>query len=472
MRLTGLAFALVSSVVLACGGSTSSPPPSAEAGVASEPQALVVNEIAMLQTVKVSLMTDGARVDARNAPVIAGREGIVRVMFRPQKGWVKKKIRAVLEVTSGGVATKYESADDFDFISSTDDDIDSSLNFHLPKEVVTVDSTYNVTVSADGGETYARFPTEGSDSFGAVKSGGLKVRIVPVRYQADGSGRLPDVGADMLDTYKSYLYAMYPVTDVTIDVRDPYEFTDAVGGDGSGWDTLLNSIVSLRADDKAPDDVYYYGLFVPNSSFYKYCDRGCVAGLSGLISSPADAHGRASIGLGYSNEESAMTMAHEIGHAHGRPHAPCGNPAGIDKKFPYEGGTVGVYGWNMIDQKLVEPWFTDVMGYCTPVWISDYTYRALFDRVSVVDKTMAIVGATGGRYRVLAIDGKGNVVGNRPVTLARAPISEARALTLTLEGGRTKPGAGSFVPYDHLPGGMLFVRESDAASIQHVDFAP
>jgi hypothetical protein len=472
MRLPGLVLASVASVVLACSGSSSSPSPSSEAGVATEPQALAINEVALLQTVKVPLMKEGAALHdgARNAPIVANRPGLLRVMFRPAKGWVRKKIRAVLEVTANGAATKYEAYDEFGFVSSTDDDIDSSLNFDLPKEAIAVGGTYNVTVSADDGEVYARFPAEGSDSFDAVKSGTLKVRIVPVRYQADGSGRLPDVGADMVDTYKQYLYAMYPVEDVTIDVREPYDFADSVTGDGGGWDTLLNSIVSLRAADAAADDVYYYGLFVPSSSFYKYCDRGCVAGLSGLVGA-GDAGGRASIGLGYSNEESAKTMAHEIGHAHGRPHAPCGNPAGIDRKYPYEEGSVGVYGWNMIDKKIVDLWFTDVMGYCAPVWISDYTYRALYDRVSLVDKAKSILGASGGSFRLLAIDGSGKVVGNRPVTLAQAPLSEARALTLTLAGGKKKPSAGSFIPYDHLPGGMLFVRDS-GESIQHVDLAP
>jgi hypothetical protein len=263
---------------------------------------------------------------------------------------------------------------------------------------------------------------------------------------------------------------MYPVEDVTIDVRDPYDFDASVTGDGNGWDTLLNSIVSLRAADATPDDVYYYGLFVPNDSFYKYCDRGCVAGLSGLISSAVDPHGRASIGLGYSNEESAKTMAHEIGHAHGRPHAPCGGPAGIDKKFPYKDGGVGVPGWNMIEQKPVDTWFTDVMGYCAPVWISDYTYRALYDRISIVDKTKSIIGAAGGKFRLLAIDGTGKVVGDRPMTLAQAPLSEARALTVTV-AGKTKASTGTFIPYDHLPGGMLLVRDS-GESIQHVTLAP
>ena len=34
------------------------------------------------------------------------------------------------------------------------------------------------------------------------------------------------------------------------------------------------------------------------------------------------------------------------------------------------------------------------MGYCYPVWVSDYTYKALFDRVSFVSKPKQIVTTT------------------------------------------------------------------------------
>ena len=30
--------------------------------------------------------------------------------------------------------------------------------------------------------------------------------------------------------------------------------------------------------------------------------------------------------------------------------------------------------------------YKDMMGYCTPEWISDYTYNALFNRITSVNK--------------------------------------------------------------------------------------
>ncbi len=44
--------------------------------------------------------------------------------------------------------------------------------------------------------------------------------------------------------------------------------------------------------------------------------------------------------------------------------------------------------------RLLDPAkYTDVMGYCVPVWISDYTYDHIFDRIFYVN---------GLRQRVLS----------------------------------------------------------------------
>ncbi len=153
-------------------------------------------------------------------------------------------------------------------------------------------------------------------------------------------------------------------------------------------------MLSWRQDDvkngAASDDEYYYGVFMPSSSFFSYCQQGCVAGLSSGSVNPNDTFLRGSIGLGYPGEYSAGTFVHETGHAHGRLHAPCapgGQIQGIDPAFPYGNGGIGAWGYDLVDHQLIDPGSSvrDMMGYCDPTWISDYTYTALFNRIAVVN---------------------------------------------------------------------------------------
>jgi hypothetical protein len=66
--------------------------------------------------------------------------------------------------------------------------------------------------------------------------------------------------------------------------------------------------------------------------------------------------------------------AHEMTHNFGRFHAPCGGAGGPDPNFPYAGGTIGVYGYDMTTNTVRPPSTFDLMGYCSSPWISDYNY--------------------------------------------------------------------------------------------------
>ena len=75
---------------------------------------------------------------------------------------------------------------------------------------------------------------------------------------------------------------------------------------------------------------------------------------------------------------------HELGHNHGREHAPCGVSG--DANYPYNGGSIGVYGYDLLTGQLFSPnEHADMMSYCDPTWISDYNFLALFDRVRSVN---------------------------------------------------------------------------------------
>jgi hypothetical protein len=71
----------------------------------------------------------------------------------------------------------------------------------------------------------------------------------------------------------------------------------------------------------------------------------------------------------------SLVAAHELGHNWARNHAPCGGPQQVDLQYPYTDGTTGTYGVDVAAQTLQQPNLGDVMGYCDPKWIGDYTYR-------------------------------------------------------------------------------------------------
>lgn len=151
------------------------------------------------------------------------------------------------------------------------------------------------------------------------------------------------------------MVAQWPLADSISRTRAPYT-TSVVptGGDTAAWGALLGQIAQVRGADGSSR--HYYG-FLRVGSFG-------VAGI-GYIGQPT-AIGR---------DDAASVASHELGHNFGRPHAPCGGAAGADPSFPYPGGRIGSWGWT--GQSFLNPaQYVDLMSYCNPTWISDYTYRS------------------------------------------------------------------------------------------------
>ena len=79
--------------------------------------------------------------------------------------------------------------------------------------------------------------------------------------------------------------------------------------------------------------------------------------------------------------QNADTIAHETGHNLNLPHNPCsggeGNP---DLNYPYAGGNIGTWGYDIYTGALYDPAvYKDLMTYCGPEWISDYTFNKVLE---------------------------------------------------------------------------------------------
>jgi hypothetical protein len=135
-------------------------------------------------------------------------------------------------------------------------------------------------------------------------------------------------------------------------------------------------------------------------------------------------------------------FAHEITHNFGRSHAPCGGVAGADPQFPYAGGTIGVYGYDLASNTLKAPASVDLMGYCANPWISDYNYvGAMTWRQTnpVPDVTSAATGlvADGSARQALLVWGRverGQLVLEPSFSVAARPSLPSESGPYRVEG--------------------------------------
>ncbi|HKT79988.1 MAG TPA: hypothetical protein VJP86_07180 [Vicinamibacterales bacterium] len=138
------------------------------------------------------------------------------------------------------------------------------------------------------------------------------------------------------------------------------------------WVALNNAVDAQRTADGNRSDVLYYGLMAP-----------------GIPMGPIIGCNTGGVCTGSAND--GLTMAHELGHACGFQHAPCGTPGDPDTPAyePYDpAGTaqasIGEYGLNTSNGSIPSPaTFKDMMAYCAPRWISLYNHGRLINHSSL-----------------------------------------------------------------------------------------
>jgi hypothetical protein len=167
--------------------------------------------------------------------------------------------------------------------------------------------------------------------------------------------------------------------DYTTDTPDTLQS----GNGNNAWGTILNELDLLRIAEGSTR--YYYG--VAQVSY-----QSGVAGVAYVSTSTIG--GRA--GLGWDKSSSAsIVAAHELGHNWGRNHAPCGGPMQVDLQYPQSDGSIGSYGLDVATQTLRQSTLGDIMGYCDPKWIGDYTYRGVLNYL--LAPSQPIVGGGAGK---------------------------------------------------------------------------
>jgi hypothetical protein len=400
-------------------------------GCSGKALGITLSQIAVYQSVKIGVMAAGAEIATtkRATDVVSGRATLFRLSVTLDAGFAPRQLSGRVTLSNGATITQYFGTQ---MVSknSVDTDPTSTFQVYVPPEQITADTHYSAelvecaTGSGNAGTT--RFPATGDIPLGARHTGGVKVTIVPLST----NNRLPDTSDTALTVYKEQLIAMYPIDSVQFTVAPQMSITYPVD-----WETALDQVRSRRKTDSPPDDMYYFGLVKAQDTFTQFCGNGCTTGIGYVAAANAPSF-RAAMGVGFADRESAQTMAHELGHNHGRDHAPCvpngGTISGVDPNYPFPDGRTGVIGYDARTKALLSAdKGTDLMGYCSNVWLSEYTYGGITDRVALVNgnTTQALNTTPLKTWRVLLLGSKGPRWG-MPIT--RPSLPEGKAVTANI----------------------------------------
>lgn len=436
---------------------------------------LVVDRISLFQGVEVTLMRNGEEIAERNAPVVANRDALMRVHFYRPSGWASRVVQAFLEIESStysGALTDEMTVSQ----NSSDATLASSFNFDIPAAYLSGDVTYRVYLM-DGDVMETSWPEDGTAEMGEESAGdNLEIVLVPIEYNADGTGRVPDTSADQVELYREYFERFYPLPEggVDISVGTPMPTNTEVLANGTGWEELVVEVMYHRYYQYAEPHQYYFGLFEPDSSLRGYCGLfGCTLGIGFVPPEPGYYNGAMSvaIGLGYTGEDSAATMVHEVGHNHGREHAPCDIPGETDPNYPYTGGGIGVWGYDVASGDLKDPAvYTDFMGYCyDAVWTSDYTYDGIFDWMVATNRLKRAPTGPKETWQTLTINLRGEIAAGQSIAASDPGTGKKRKVALyDLDENLIDATIGYFVPLTHAPAGMVLYQSDLAESAQFV----
>jgi hypothetical protein len=124
-------------------------------------------------------------------------------------------------------------------------------------------------------------------------------------------------------------------------------------------------------------------------------------------------------------------------------------------------GASGVPGYRQSDASFIFD-SVDIMSYCQPLWISDYTYKALADRIRIVNMLGDIHG-TDPRVihpvqRIL-IGASGALSWGRDLQMLDVVGgTDVEVVYRDVNGGAIAKRVGHRYGYDHLPGGFILVE--------------
>ena len=316
-------------------------------------------------------LTQSTQTLAGAVPLVGSRDGYLRVfVIANQSNSVAPQVRVRFYVngTQQGSPTMIAAPAHSVPTSINQGALSSSWNVPVSGSMIRpglsiladVDPSHTIPETSRNNNS---FPASGTPQALTVKNlSTFYLRFVPVKQSVNGlTGNISNSNKD---AYLAKTIKIHPIAGYSADVHAVYT-TNALaltGGNGNGaWEAILAEMQALRVAEGSPRT--YFG--VVHTSY-----SSGIAGISYI-------GGNASVG--YDGSMEVEIASHELGHSFGRQHAPCGINGSTDPHYPYPAGNIGVYGFDVATTTIYPPATAEVMSYCHPQWISDYTYTGVYN---------------------------------------------------------------------------------------------
>lgn len=313
-------------------------------------------------------LTQSTQTYANTVPLVARRDGYLRVFVVANEASTARPAVRVRFFMGGSVTSTLTLSPTAASTPTAVEEGELALSWNIPVPGSVIVPGLSILAEVDPDNAVLEsddsdndFPLSGTPQALQVRTVPVfAIRFVPVRQR--GNGLQGNVTEANKDQFLNLTRRIYPLSGYTADVHAVYTTTTTatLSGNLGSWSTILSEIYSLRIVEGSSS--YYYGVVNPGPNTLW-------AGVA-YLGAPA--------ALGYDNQfDRSRVAAHELGHNWNRYHAPCGSPGDPDPGYPYPGGQIGVYGFDVPFSSLQRPYQSDIMGYCSGAWISDYTYKAV-----------------------------------------------------------------------------------------------
>ena len=257
--------------------------------------------------------------------------------------------------------------------------LNETFNFLLPASWT--NGTIELYGEASNGGSFSSTSERQAVVFTSVPD--LNVTVVPISWQCTNTSKTVLPASENNYAYLvDFTRRVYPVADIHVNAHPAVNYSGSCSGDRAvvslgDWVNLLNLVTNLWVGEGRPNS-YYYGLVALDRCSF------CILGAGWL------GNYKAAVGFdgfsGPDHEGASETHAHEVGHNHGRYHAPGCGAGNDDPQFPYVLNGKSVignpafpnFGFDL-GNLAIYPFsnYMEIMSYCDPTWISDYTYLAI-----------------------------------------------------------------------------------------------
>lgn len=437
-----------------------------------------IEKVEVNQGVAVPIYMDGQWITGpeRNAPLLGGRDSIVRAYWRYGAGFQGRTIEARLELEAPGGTVRVYTDEFLVEDPSVSDALSRTFWWPVPAEEFEAGAKFSISLwetseefaREPDNEDPPRAPAQGREIIGVEASPtSMEIVIVPLHANWSGCQAQPDLSESTLALFENMMFMKNPLQDVLITVDpDPLVLTSEPT---NLYD--LFGVLGDRREAAAPGpQVYYYGLL-------DACTAGIggAGGMSPTIVGPTmeEEVFRMAVGLSldYDPQFSADTLTHEIGHVQGLEHVACDfadtpNP-GMD--FPHADGSIGVWGFGVRDAVLRNPEDSrDYMSYCyAGNWSSDWTWFKTYYRAQVLTSwSTGAVAPSPGDVLVAVVDSTG--VRDSWIAGGRASGDPIATVAPSLEVV-ARDAQGLRIP---LPARILRFSEAEEAFLVSADVPP